>query len=161
MPLDNQGPTYRCGPYAAREWFEAYGHPVVDTQVWADAIALADSQKGISFSQEHDVIANYATATGAIMQWLGDGYLRDFATFDQAVRDGWCVVVGVLESDLHPGQNYEHYLAVDGLSGDSFSVKDSLHAYDGETGHPTVEEVHAGIRDSWDAAIAGLAWQFI
>lgn len=158
--LEDQGPTYRCGVYAAKQWFDGNGYPTDGIPALPRYFALADGQKGLSFSQENALLSEFATQTKAPIEFLGDGYLHDFATFDQAVRDGWCVIVGVWEADLIAGQSYYHFIDITGLNGTTFTIVDSFHKYDGEDGSAPLVDVHKAIQDNWDADIIGLAFKF-
>ena len=156
--LLDQGNTYRCGAFGVRAWFEGYGYDVRRTNAWEKYIALADGQKGLAFSQVRDFVAELSHELGMAVTWRGDGYLRKFDDMDQAIRDGQCVIVGVQERDIHPGQNYYHYIDLDGESGDKYEVVDSFHFYDADPGEDTKAAVRQAILDSWDPIIVGLAF---
>lgn len=158
--IDDQGPTYECGAFGPLQWVEGLGFSSArQTAAFAKYKALADQQQGLAFNQAHDLITELAAELDAELTWLGDGYLRDFATFDQAVRDGWCVTIGVQEAVLQPGQNYYHYIDVYGLNGANFQIADSFHKYDGETGTEPVQKVHQAIADNWDDVLVGVAFR--
>lgn len=155
----DQGNTYRCGAYAVRAWFEGYGYQVAATAAWAKYVALADSQQGLSFVQVHNFVLELAKESDADVIWLQDGFIKTFDVFDQAVRDSWCVVLGVWEADLNPGQNYYHYLAITGLNDGTFSIVDSFSKYDHEDGHAPVVDVHKAASDNWDDQNVAIAFQ--
>lgn len=157
--LDDQGDTYRCGVFSVKQWFEGYGYSVDATNTYAKYVALADQQQGLSFNQVHDEVTELATELKVSLQWLGDGYLKDFNTFDQAVKDGWCVDIGVFEGDIKPGQSYYHYIDIYGISGTNFLIRDSFHKYDGEQGQEPISTVHTAIGDNWDAVLVGVAFK--
>jgi len=156
--LLDQGNTYRCGIYSVRAWFEGYGYTVVNTATWNKYTALADSQQGLAFTQVHDAITELAAELGINVGWWNDGYIKDFPNFDQLVRDKWCVIIGVYEADIHPGQNFYHYICIYGEANGAYLDKDSFHLYDGDTGQDSIAAINQAIRDNWDNVLIGLAF---
>ncbi len=173
--LLDQGNTYRCGPYSDLQWWAATGHEDAcrASGTWGRYIHIADYQQGSGFGQVHGLNTDWELELAVPFRWYSDGYIRDFATFQQLVRDNWCVVVGIYEDDVRdphsttPPQRYFHYIAVNELIEDAsvygvpaYRVSDPFHKYDGEDGIIAVEDLHKAIRDNWDPVIIGIAWRF-
>lgn len=174
--LIDQGNTYRCGPYSVLQWWSAAGHRAACESVitWPYACEVADVQQGASFGQVLALVIDWSWRLGVPIRLFGDGYCRDFATFQQLCRDNWCLTVGVYEQDLvdpaHPEygpQQYFHFLDVNSLVEDpavygvpAYTVSDPFHKYSGEDGVASVESMHEAIRHNWDPAIICVAWRF-
>ena len=158
--LEDQGNTYRCGVFSVVQWFEGNGFANVQSlSPFSKYCSLADSQQGLAFSQVHDEVEEFCSALSITPEWLQDGYLKDFNTFNQAISDGWCVVVGVYEQDIKPGQRYYHYIDIYGFNGNNYLIRDSFHKYDGEHGQEPVDAVIKAIKDNWDTNVSGLAFK--
>lgn len=173
--LLDQGPSFRCGAYSDLEWWASAGHEAAcrASAAWANYIAVADAQLGLSFGQVHGLVTDWEIELGVPIRWYEDGYIRDFGTLQQLVRDNWCVVVGIYENDVvdphssTPPQRYFHFVAVNHLEEDpavygvpAYTVSDPYHLYDGEDGIIAVEDLHKAIRNNWDAVIIGISWRF-
>ncbi len=159
MPLLQQGLNYRCGCFSALEWLYAYGYDPTGSRAWTDALALADSQHGLSFPDEREAINGLAGAVNATLAWVGDGYIRSVAELDAHLGAGRCVIVGLYLGDLHPSWGYQHFEAVVGEDVSGFLNRDTLSNHDGDAGHVDRGEFLKALADNWTAgAILGLVF---
>jgi len=96
------------------------------------------------------------------IDWFsGNGFVDDFATFDEILNEGsWFVIAGVQESDLQPGQSYGHYLLARQIEGPDVVVIDSYRLYDGGSDRYTLSQFHEAMKDNWDPIRDALAFRF-
>lgn len=151
--LLDQGLTYRCGAFAVRAWFEGYGYRVADTETFYKYVNLADQQNGLSFSDVSTMVTELAHELGCHVTLSP---LTQFSDLDTAIKNARCVVVGVWEADIHPDQDYYHFIDIAGEDDNNYDIVDSFHIYDGDSGSDPVTRVQQAIRDNWDFNIIGL-----
>lgn len=171
----NQGPTHNCGEYAILQAFSDQGKSlsldVLYTQMHGSPLPAGGDGDLTSFEQMQTGLRSAAQLSGLKIELFnGDGYVYDLLTFDQLVRDGWCLIPGLAMQYVIAGQEYGHYLYVPPQAGIDFyggvpyvNVEDTYHVYDGDGGRLALALLHAGMVANWTGPNGqdAIAWRYL
>lgn len=142
VPENNQGPTRLCGWYCLAEYAQFLGLSV-------SPVALYEQVKGYAYVAPGDTsnfdqlfigvkyIQQLAGAQG--IDWYADqGYINDPNAIRDAVAKDYCVIAGIQESVLIPGQNYGHFVVIRSIDANldgtaEANIADSYREIDGGT----------------------------
>lgn len=173
--LEDQGNTYRCGAFATLQWWAAAGFEAETraSAAFQAACATADKQHGLLLGQVKDLNDELAEELHVPIRYLGEGWLDDWWTHDQAIKDEWCVIDLIYENAVvdpnsgTPPQQYNHYVSVDNLielpnqyGVRVYAVKDPFHKYDGEDGIIAESDFHKAVELNGSPIVIGLALRF-
>lgn len=174
----DQGATSNCGEWSIIQAFADGGHsvPLDNLYLQMHGVPLPANGDGdpTSFTQmQAGILAAAAMSGAAVELWRGDGYVYDLPDFDQLLRDRWCVIAGVQESIIHPGQAYGHFLYCPPSGGGALGyspdgtpfviVQDTYHRFDGDNGSVNLATLHAAMVGNWTGPSGqdAIAWRFI
>jgi hypothetical protein len=160
MPTDlvelDQGPTtYDCWVRCIQAIFLSHGKSFdVDTVFQAGKGHARPEPSGepATFGEVKHALATLAGLVGLHIEGPID--LDTPADMDQAVRDGWHVIVGVAEQVLQPGQNFGHYMVFERLDGLVATVYDPDRLWDGDASETyDFVQLHSAVVANWDPIV--------